>query len=195
MKRRGVRRLVSLENTHLIIFQVSLWVFPEGTRTLSAEPILRPFKKGAFHLAIQAKVPIIPIICENYHRLFDGRSRMDEGVLRIKGQRAQLISCNNLIARVVLPPVSTDGMGPEDVDGLTESTRQLMQGTLLDISRPSPPSNPEPAPSPGEAAVSRPSGSTASSDKGRTSEDGSGGQTTEDEMDDDAVLLKRPVRS
>ena len=65
--------------------KVSLWVFPEGTRSMSAESTLLPFKKGAFHLAVQAQVPIIAVVCENYWRLFDGRTRMDSGKLRIKG--------------------------------------------------------------------------------------------------------------
>jgi putative phosphoserine phosphatase/1-acylglycerol-3-phosphate O-acyltransferase len=36
---------------------------PEGTRTVS--PRLGPFKKGAFHLAMQAGVPIVPIVIRN----------------------------------------------------------------------------------------------------------------------------------
>ncbi|MEM0953211.1 MAG: HAD-IB family hydrolase [Pseudomonadota bacterium] len=36
---------------------------PEGTRTVS--PRLGPFKKGAFHLAMQAGVPIVPIVIHN----------------------------------------------------------------------------------------------------------------------------------
>lgn len=62
---------------------VSLWVFPEGTRSLHAEPSLLPFKKGAFHLAVQAQVPIVAVVCENYHRIFDGRTRFDGGVLKV----------------------------------------------------------------------------------------------------------------
>lgn len=67
---------------------VSLWIFPEGTRTMAAKPHLRPFKKGAFHLAVQAQVPIIPVVCENYHHLFDGKTRFKSGVLKIKGEFA-----------------------------------------------------------------------------------------------------------
>lgn len=34
--------------------QLKVWVYPEGTRNDSGD--LLPFKKGAFHLAIQAQV-------------------------------------------------------------------------------------------------------------------------------------------
>lgn len=32
-----------------------------------------------------ANVPIIPVVCESYHRLFDGKTRMERGVLKVKG--------------------------------------------------------------------------------------------------------------
>lgn len=41
----------------------SIVIAPEGTRTLS--PKLGPFKKGAFHMAMQAGVPIVPIVIHN----------------------------------------------------------------------------------------------------------------------------------
>lgn len=41
----------------------SVVLAPEGTRTIS--PKLGPFKKGAFHLAMQAGVPIVPIVIRN----------------------------------------------------------------------------------------------------------------------------------
>ncbi len=41
----------------------SVCIAPEGTRTVS--PKLAPFKKGAFHLAMQAGVPIVPIVIHN----------------------------------------------------------------------------------------------------------------------------------
>jgi len=57
---------------------VSLWVFPEGTRSSSEAPNLLAFKKGAFHLAVQAGVPIIPVVCENYWRLYR-KDTLNEG--------------------------------------------------------------------------------------------------------------------
>ncbi|WP_108812710.1 HAD-IB family hydrolase [Sphingorhabdus sp. Alg231-15] len=41
----------------------SICIAPEGTRTLS--PKIGPFKKGAFHLAMQAGVPMVPIVIHN----------------------------------------------------------------------------------------------------------------------------------
>jgi len=41
----------------------SVVIAPEGTRTVS--PRLAPFKKGAFHLAMQAGVPIVPVVIHN----------------------------------------------------------------------------------------------------------------------------------
>jgi putative phosphoserine phosphatase/1-acylglycerol-3-phosphate O-acyltransferase len=41
----------------------SIVIAPEGTRSLT--PKMMPFKKGAFHLAMQAGVPIVPIVIHN----------------------------------------------------------------------------------------------------------------------------------
>ena len=41
----------------------SLMIFPEGTR--SATPVLGPFRKGAFHIAAQAGVPVVPVVLRN----------------------------------------------------------------------------------------------------------------------------------
>ncbi len=45
---------------------ISIAIAPEGTR--SGTPELGPFKKGAFHLAMQAGVPIVPIVIKNAYK-------------------------------------------------------------------------------------------------------------------------------
>jgi lysophosphatidate acyltransferase len=48
----------------------SVYMFPEGTRSYAKEPSVLPFKKGAFHLAVQAQVPIIPVVVANYSHIY-----------------------------------------------------------------------------------------------------------------------------
>lgn len=60
-------------------------MFPEGTRHSAQETGMLPFKKGAFHLAIQAGVPIIPVVCQNYWHLYHN-GVLDSGKLKIVGK-------------------------------------------------------------------------------------------------------------
>lgn len=64
----------------------SVYMFPEGTRSYSKEPMLLPFKKGAFHLAVQAQVPIVPCVVANYsHILWIKGMVFKSGRIPIKG--------------------------------------------------------------------------------------------------------------
>ena len=63
---------------------VSLWIFPEGTRHMAREHELLPFKKGGFHLAISAGIPVVPIVAENYYRMYRP-GVFETAVLKIKG--------------------------------------------------------------------------------------------------------------
>ncbi|KAI2472053.1 acyltransferase-domain-containing protein [Annulohypoxylon bovei var. microspora] len=98
----------------------SVYIFPEGTRSYSKEPDLLPFKKGAFHLAVQAGVPIVPVVAANYSH-----------VLYIKG----LVFKSGKIPVKVLDPISTVGLKPEDVDELTRSTRELMLKEMVALTQ------------------------------------------------------------
>jgi 1-acyl-sn-glycerol-3-phosphate acyltransferase len=89
--------------------QVGVMIFPEGTRSRDGE--LLPFKDGAFRLALEAKVPIVPIVVAGT------RSCMAKGTFRF--QRAH--------ARVrVLPPIETAGLTLADVAALRERTRSII---------------------------------------------------------------------
>ena len=46
---------------------LSIAIAPEGTRSPGPRP--GPFKKGAFHLALAARVPVVPIVLRNAHDL------------------------------------------------------------------------------------------------------------------------------
>lgn len=89
---------------------LSLWIFPEGTRSNLPFPDLLPFKKGAFHLAVQAQVPVVPVVCENYNRFFDGKTRFEAGTVRVR----------------VLEPIETKGLTMDDVTELTTRVRSVM---------------------------------------------------------------------
>jgi lysophosphatidate acyltransferase len=89
----------------------SVFIFPEGTRSYYNEPDLLPFKKGAFHLAIQAQVPIVPVVVSNYSHILNFKARrFSTGRIPIK----------------VLEPVPTKGLTKEDVDDLLEKVRNAM---------------------------------------------------------------------
>jgi len=53
--------------------RVKLWVFPEGTRNNDKNIEMLPFKKGAFHVASQANLPVLPIVISR-HSFLDERT-------------------------------------------------------------------------------------------------------------------------
>jgi len=57
-------RSIDLAGKRMLSTKTSLWMFPEGTRFLSKEPDMLPLKKGGFHLAMNAGIPIVPIVVE-----------------------------------------------------------------------------------------------------------------------------------
>jgi len=67
--------------------QQSVFFFAEGTRSRATKPMLLPFKKGAFHLAVKAKVPILPVVSEIYsHTYCRQEKRFNRGEIRVKGK-------------------------------------------------------------------------------------------------------------
>jgi HAD superfamily hydrolase (TIGR01490 family) len=94
---------------------ISLVIAPEGTR--SATPALGPFKKGAFHVAMQAGVPVVPIVIRNSGEL------MWRNASTIRAGSVQI---------AVLPPIPTIGWTAADLDKHVQEVRRQYLGTLAD---------------------------------------------------------------
>jgi lysophosphatidate acyltransferase len=65
--------------------KISLFMYPEGTRHSSEVPDMLPLKKGGFHLAIQAGIPIVPVVTENYWRIYR-KGVFGSGTLKVRGR-------------------------------------------------------------------------------------------------------------
>lgn len=64
----------------------SVYIFPEGTRSYADKPEMLPFKKGAFHLAVQAQVPIVAVVVANYAHVFHYQNQtFNAGSVPVKG--------------------------------------------------------------------------------------------------------------
>jgi len=96
----------------------SVYIFPEGTRSYYDHPDMLPFKKGAFHFAVQAQVPIVPVVVANY-----------SNVLNVKRKTFR----SGTIAARVLEPIQTTGKTKEDVDALLDETRGRMLEALKSL--------------------------------------------------------------
>jgi 1-acyl-sn-glycerol-3-phosphate acyltransferase len=84
-------------------------MFPEGTRSASGE--LQPFKKGAFVLAIQAGVDVVPAAIAGSREIMrKGSLLIRPGTIRVKFGE----------------PISVDGLGHEDRNQLTDRARQSL---------------------------------------------------------------------
>jgi len=86
----------------------SFAIAPEGRRSLGYN--LGPFKKGAFHIAMQARVPVVPIVIAN-----SSDSMPKSGVIIRPAP----------IDVTVLPPVSTSDWTTETIDQHIDDIRQM----------------------------------------------------------------------
>ena len=69
------------------MWDLSIWLYPEGTRSHQTTNELLAFKKGAFHIAISGQIPIIPVVISTYHNIYDSKNwRFDGGKIKIKSE-------------------------------------------------------------------------------------------------------------
>lgn len=94
--------------------QISIWMFPEGTRSRGRG--LLPFKTGAFHTAIAAGVPIVPVVCSTLHNKVD-LNRWNNGV----------VICETL------EPIDTSGYTRENFKELLDKCHTIMATRIAEL--------------------------------------------------------------
>jgi 1-acyl-sn-glycerol-3-phosphate acyltransferase len=93
---------------------LQLWVAPEGTR--SGDGQLLEFKKGSLAMAIDAKVPIYPIVIHNAIEVLSKRDFLPRFGVRVRVQ--------------FLPSVSTESLTIQDRGRVASELRAAMQQVL-----------------------------------------------------------------
>jgi putative phosphoserine phosphatase/1-acylglycerol-3-phosphate O-acyltransferase len=91
----------------------SIAIAPEGTR--SPTPRLGRFKKGAFHLAMQARVPLVPIVIRNAGDVM---------------WRGSFVIRPGTIDVAVLDPISTRGWKVSELDERVAGVRAMFARTI-----------------------------------------------------------------
>jgi 1-acyl-sn-glycerol-3-phosphate acyltransferase len=79
---------------------VAVFIFPEGTYAPARQPL--PFKRGAFRLAIEEQVPVVPVLLEGTTDIIegDGPQMNARATVRVR----------------VLPPLPVESLGRDEVE-------------------------------------------------------------------------------
>jgi 1-acyl-sn-glycerol-3-phosphate acyltransferase len=93
----------------------SVLIFPEGTRT--RDGTLGPFKKGGFHLAVRAGVPIVPVALKGTRELMP---------------RGSLLLRSGTIQAIIGEPVPTQGLSEEERATLNDRVRAIVESMLAE---------------------------------------------------------------
>ncbi|HSB35534.1 MAG TPA: lysophospholipid acyltransferase family protein [Thermoanaerobaculia bacterium] len=96
--------------------RLNVWMAPEGHRNLGPEML--PFKKGTFHLAVAAQVPVLPVIVGPVWTVFDSaRWMLRPGRVHVK----------------VLAPIPTKGLTEAEIEPLLRRVRAAMDAARREL--------------------------------------------------------------
>lgn len=115
---RAVARLKELAS-YVRANRLSIFLWPEGTRSRSGR--LLPFKKGVAHLAIQAGLPVVPIVVEGAHHCWTKETLTIRPVP---------------VAVRVLPPVDTSAWTVDGIDAALGELHRCFADNLPDDQKP-----------------------------------------------------------
>ena len=112
--RSGALALIKAQ--HVLDQKCSIMIFPEGTRTLDGR--VRQFTDGAFHLAIKAKVAILPLVIEG------SRDCIPKNSWKF-GKPSDIFL-------KVLPPIETSSLTIQDVPSLRTEVRTVIMKQIAE---------------------------------------------------------------
>ncbi|KAK1584600.1 hypothetical protein Q3G72_034332 [Acer saccharum] len=98
---------------------LSLVIFPEGTRSKNGR--LLPFKKGFVHLALQSRLPIVPIVLTGTHRAWR------KGSLHVRPTPINV---------KYLPSISTNDWTADNIDDYTKMVHDIYVKNLPEPQKP-----------------------------------------------------------
>lgn len=117
-RKRGEKSMASIRRAAEQMHRRELRIgfFPEGTRNRTFQGLL-PFKKGAFILAIEGQVPIVPMVASSY--------------AGIGTYETLTLGRGGHVDVTILPAIATKGMTLSDVDTLMGRVRAEMLRVLI----------------------------------------------------------------
>lgn len=114
--RSAVHNSVNRQAKDLIATNRSLIIYPEGTRP--RDGVMKPFKKGAFTMAISSQLPVLPLsVHGTYEAATPGKPWFRGGP----------------VTAIVDPPIETEGMTRADADTLRDQAREIIAKRVTDL--------------------------------------------------------------
>ena len=117
--RSSIHSSVNRQAQDLIAHRRSLIIYPEGTRP--RDGVMKPFKKGAFTMAISGQLAVLPLsIHGTYEAAVPGKPWFRGGP----------------VTAIIDPPIPTDGMTPADAELLRDRVREIIAKRVSDLGGP-----------------------------------------------------------
>jgi 1-acyl-sn-glycerol-3-phosphate acyltransferase len=98
----------------LVADGASVIVFPEGTRSIDGQ--VGRFKGGLFLMAIETRLPIVPVTIEGSRHVM---------------RKGRLMVCPGEVSLTVHDPIPTTGLSRDDARALAERVRAVVTGVIV----------------------------------------------------------------
>ena len=112
--RKDSRKQTNIHSFKSIDEGYSIGIFPEGGIKTEKVPTMAPFKNGAFAMALEKQIPILPVSLLGAYKIM-------KGSFYISWSPCEII-CHK--------PISTDGFSTKDVDKFRDKCYKILQAEL-----------------------------------------------------------------